>query len=85
VVFEPHRVRQGVEGESDLLGSLDAEEVDLRAQRQDEEVVVLVFELAETHLPRVEVDLGDGVLVHPDIGVLVEEVAEGMPDSRLLE
>ena len=64
---------------------LDSEEVDLRAEREDEVVVGRRLQLAERHLARVEVDRGDLVLVDAHVVLLVEEVADRMADRRLLE
>ena len=68
-----------------LGGPVHAEEVDLRAKREDQVVVSLRLELAEAHLARVEVDLRHLVLVNPDVLLLVEEVADRMGDRGLVE
>ena len=65
--------------------TLDAEEVDLRAEPEDEVVVAQRPELVELHLARVQVDRGDTVLVDPRVVLLVEEVADRMADGGLLE
>jgi hypothetical protein len=85
VVLEPNRVGQRVEGEAVFFGAFDAEEVDLRAEPEDEVVVAVRLELLETHLPAVEVDLRDRVLVQRCVVLLVEEIPERMPNRRLLE
>ena len=69
-----------------MLGrALDAEEVDLRAQPEDEVVVVERLELGELDAARVQVDRGHPVLVDARVVLAVEEVADRVADRRLLE
>ena len=62
-----------------------AEEVDLRAEREDEVVVGQGRELVELDLARVEVDRGDRRLVDRGVVLVVEEVADRVADGRRLE
>ena len=54
--LQPHGVGERVEREGVLGRALDAEEVDLRAQPEDEVVVSQRLELGELDLARLEVD-----------------------------
>ena len=83
--LQAHRVGERVERERVLRRALDAEEVDLGAEAEDEVVVGQRLELAETHLARVEIDRRDRVLVDARVLLLVDEVANRMADRRLLE
>ena len=83
--MKPHRVAERVHRERVLGRSLDAEEVDLRAEPEDEVVVAQRPELVEPHLARLQVDRGHAVLMEPSVVLLVEEVADRMADGGLLE
>ena len=85
MILEPHRIGQRVERERVLGRPLDTEEVDLGPEREDEVVVGHRLELVERHLACVQVDGGDVVLVDPGVVLIVEEVANGVADGRLLE
>jgi hypothetical protein len=85
VVLEPHRVGKRVERERVLCSAVDAEEVDLRPEREHEVVVGLRLELLEPRLARVEVHLHDPVLVDPRVVVALEEVADRVADRRLFQ
>ena len=85
VILEPHGIGERVERERVLGRSVDAEEVDLRPEREHEGVVLHRLELAEGHLALLQVDPRHAVLVDADVVLLVEEIADRMPDGRLLE
>ena len=85
LVLEPHGVAERVHRERMLGRALDAEEVDLRAEPEDEVVVAQRPELVERHLARLQVDRGHAVLMEPSVVLLVEEVADRMADGGLLE
>ena len=85
VILEPHSVRERVERERVLDRPVHAEVIDLRAEREHEVVVPLGLELFETHLARVQVDPRHAVLVDADVVLLVEEIADRMPDRGLVE
>jgi hypothetical protein len=85
VILEPHRIRERVERKRVLGRPVHAEEVDLRAERENEVVVSLRRELVEADLARLQVDSSHPVLVDADVVLLVEEVADRMADRGLLE
>ena len=69
-----------------MLGRpVDAEEVDLGAERQDEVVVAQRLHLVEGHLASLEVDPGDGGAVHHDVGLVPEQMAERVGDGAGVE
>ena len=84
-MLQSRRVRECVERERKLRCALHAEEVHLGAQAEDQIVVGDWLELAELHLPLVEVDLRDDVLMDARVRLVVDEVAQRMPDGRLVE
>ena len=65
--------------------ALDAEEIHLGAEPEDEVVVAQRLELAETNLARIEIDRRHRVLVNARVLLLVHEVANRVADRRLLE
>ena len=85
LVLEPDRVGERVQREGVLGGALDAEEVDLRAETEDEVVVAQRLQFGELHLTRVEVDRGHAILVEARVLLVVEEVTDRMADRRLLQ
>jgi hypothetical protein len=85
VLLEPDRVAQRVHRERVLGGALGAEEVHLRAERQDQVVVGQRVEPVEADLPRVQVDRGDGGLVDDAVLLPPDQVAQRVPDGAGLE
>ena len=85
MVLQADRVGQRVQRECVLRRAFDAKEIDLRSEPEDEVVVGQGLELAKTHLARVEIDRRDRVLVNARVLLLVDEVANRMADSGLLE
>jgi hypothetical protein len=85
VVLQAHRVDEGVHGERVLRRSFGAEEVDLGAEAENEEVVLKRRELRELHLAGVEVDRRHGRLVDRGVLLVLDEVAERVADGGLLE
>jgi hypothetical protein len=78
VVPEAHGIGERVHREGVLLGALDAEEVDPRAQPQHEVVVGDRRHLCEGDLAPGEVDAGHGGLVDGDVRLLMEQVSQSM-------
>jgi hypothetical protein len=68
-----------------ILRALDPEEIDARAERHDEVVVLGRGHLGELHLPSGEVQLLDPGLVDGDVRLLVEEIADRMSYGGRLE
>ena len=69
-----------------MLGSAGgAEVVDLGAEAEHEVVVGDRRDLLELDSPRVEVDRGHACLVDRRVVVVCEQIAQGMPDSCLVE
>ncbi len=69
-----------------MLGRpVDAEEVDLGAERQDQVVVAQRLHLVEGHLASRQVDAGHGGAVHHDVGLVPEEMAERVGDGAGVE
>jgi hypothetical protein len=85
VVAEPHGVGQRVHREAVLVGAVDPEEVDARAEGDDEVVVGDRAHVLEAHLALVEVDRGHRGFVHERVGLVVEEVAQRVAARRGLE
>src|SRR5262249_50711434 len=85
VVPKPGRIGQRVERKGVLGRSLDAEEVDLGTEREDEVVVVDRRHIGEANLSRAEVDRRHLVLVRRCVLLLLEQVPNRMADRRLLE
>ena len=85
VVLEPDRVRQRVHRKRVLGGALRPEEVHLRPEGEDEEVVGDGRETVEADLLRLEVDRGDRRLVDRRVVLVLDEVAERVSDGRRLE
>ena len=83
VLPQTERIRERVERERVLGGSVDSEELDPGAERDDEVVVAERRHLGEAHLPRLGIDAGHRRGVHPGVRLLVEEVAERMADRGL--
>ena len=65
-----------------LVCALDTKEVDLGTEPQQEVVVGEGCHLRELHLAPGQVDAGNGGLVDGDVRLLVEQVAQGMADTR---
>ncbi len=85
VVLQALRIRERVERECVVGGALDAEEIDLGPDGQDERVVGERLQLAEAHFARLQVDRLDGVVVHARVLLLLHEVAQLVADGRLLQ
>ena len=85
VVLELDRVRQRVHGKRVLVGALRPEEVHLRPEGEDEEVVGDGRETVEADFLRLEVDPGDRRLVDRGVVLVLDEVAERVPHGRRLE
>ena len=85
MVLQADRIGERVQRKRVFGRALDAEEVHLGAESEDEVVVGQRLELAETDLARVEIDRRDRVLVNARVRLLVNEVANRVADRRLLE
>ena len=85
VLLEAHGVRQRVHREGVLLAAVRAEEIDIRAERQHEVVVRDRRDPLEPRLAPLQIDACHPVLVDARIRLVVEEVAQRMPDSRRFE
>jgi hypothetical protein len=68
-----------------LLGALSPEEVHLGPKGEHEEVVGEWVETLEPDLPRLEVDLVDRRLVDGGVVLVLDEIAERMPDRCRLQ
>ena len=68
-----------------LVGALRPEEVHLRPEGEDEEVVGDGRETVEADFLRLEVDPGDRRLVDRGVVLVLDEVAERVPHGRRLE
>ena len=85
VLLEAHGVGQRVHRERVLGSAGRSEEGDLGSEGEHQVVVVERLHLGKLDLPRVEVDPGDGRLVDGGVRLLVEQVAERVPDDGRLE
>ena len=68
-----------------LRGALGSEEGDLGADREHEVVVLERSHLSELHPAAREVDPGHGRLLDGEVGLLVEEIPERVPDDGRFE
>ena len=85
VVLQAHGVGQRVHRERVLGGAGDPEEIHGRPEPEHEVVVRDGPHLGERHLALVQVDPGDRRLLHLDVRMVVEQVAERMADRGRLE
>ena len=84
-VLEAHGVGERVHRKRVLGCALRSEEVDPGPERQDEIVVRKRRHLREANLALGQIDGADRVLVHHHVRLLVEQVAQRVPDVGRLE
>ena len=85
VLLEAHGVGERVHRKRVLGCALRSEEVDPGPERQDEIVVRERCHLREANLALGQIDGADRVLVHHHVRLLVEQVAQRVPDVGRLE
>ena len=85
VLLQAHGVGQRVHREGVLGGAGDPEEVDGRPEPEHEVVVGDGLHLGERHPALVQIDAGDRGLLHLDVRLIVEQVAQRVTDRGGLE
>ena len=85
MLLEADGITERVHGKRILLCTLDPEEVDLGAQGDDEVVVLDRCDRVELNLSLRQIDPGDRGLAKGEVRLLVEEIAQRVPDDLCLE